>query len=112
MVHLGQLGLELGVGLASGAVALHDMGHCLLLHHGEGAVDQHTLEGEVGDIAQVHQPLCLLEPQDWPGLLVGGQLESPGGSPVGCSFLVATAAATVLLARLGGMLRQMCCVFT
>jgi len=55
------------------------------------------MEGGVGDLLHVHQGLRLLVPHDGPGLLVGGAF------PAGSSLLAATAAATVLLARLGGM---------
>jgi len=36
--------------------------------------------------------------------LLGGSWKASGAVPVGCSSLAATAAATILLARLGGML--------
>jgi len=85
-------------------------GHCL--QHPAGPVDYgeqgREKAGEVDPaephvrllgFEEVHQALRLAEPHDWPGLLVGGQLEGSGGSP-GRLLL---AAATVLLARLGGI---------
>ena len=39
------------------------------------------MEGGVGDLPYVHQGLRLFVPHDGLGLLVGGQLESPGSIP-------------------------------
>jgi len=60
-----------------------DVGQRNCLQHPAGPVDdgEQVLEPLLGDVAHVHQEFHLLVPHSGPGLLVGGQLEGPRGSP-------------------------------